>query len=145
MMIIIIGRMYDSILVTEHVLYPTYSSTLDNHSATFAREECRLPEYFYEALAFNVSVAGDYSFWSHSDFDTYGYLYRDDFNRFETAMNRLSSDDDNCEYQQFNTVHRLLPNITYILVVTTSQVGETGKFSVISSGPASMQFSRVGK
>jgi hypothetical protein len=143
-MIIIIGRMYDSILVTEHVLYPTYSSTLDNHSATFAREECRLPEYFYEALAFNVSVAGDYSFWSHSDFDTYGYLYRDDFNPSGPLDKLLAHDYSRCGDGWFYIHRSLMPNVRYILVVTTIDGGKTGKFSVISSGSTMIQFAPLG-
>jgi hypothetical protein len=129
----------------QHVLYPTYSSALDFRSAIYAREVCLLPNYFYEALAFKVSIAGDYNLWSYSDMNTYGYLYRDDFNPRRPIMNRLSSDDDSCGSEQFHIAHRLLPNIRYVLVVTTRLSSDTGKFSVIDIGPGPIQFTPLGE
>jgi hypothetical protein len=122
-----------------------YESLLDKHSATHARDVCLLPNYFYEALEFNISIAGDYTFWSHSDVNTYGYLYRDDFNPFQPLVNRLSEDDDRCGNGQFQINRRLFPNTTYILVVTTYGVNATGAFSVISAGPTTVRFVRLGQ
>jgi hypothetical protein len=135
----VIRCIYDFILVIEPVMYPIYSSTFDKHSAIYTPEVCLSPNYFYEALAFNVSIAGMYSFWSHSGMKTYGYLYHDVFNPFQPTMNRFSSNDYSCGNGRFHTTHRLLPKKTYILVVTTRWVGESGRFSVISYGPTSIQ------
>jgi hypothetical protein len=122
-----------------------YESTLDNRSATFAREDCLLSNYFYKALSFNVSIAGDYTFWSHSYMNTYDYLHRDDFNPHWPTMNRLSVDDDGCGSQQFHIAHRLLLDMKYVLVVTTRLSSDTGKFSVIEMGPAPIQFTPLGE
>jgi hypothetical protein len=127
-------------LETAYMVSSVYESLLDKRSQTYAREVCLLPNYFYEALAFNVSIAGDYTFWSHSYMNTYGYLYRDDFNPRRPTMNRLSGDDDGCGNQQFHITHRLLPSMKYVLVVTTQLASDTGKFSVIEMGPAPIQF-----
>jgi hypothetical protein len=122
-----------------------YESLLDKHSVTYARDVCLLPNYFYEALAFNVSIAGEYSFWSHSDIDTYGYLYRADFNPLQPAVDQISRNDDSCVNRQFLIAHHLLPNTTYILVVTTSYAGEASGFSIISRGSTSVQFVCLGR
>jgi hypothetical protein len=122
-----------------------YESLLDKHSATYARDVCLLPNYFYEALAFNVSIAGEYSFWSDSDINTYGYLYRNDFNPFQPTRYLLSSDDDLCDNKQFRIVYRLLPNTTFILVVTSAAMNTTGRFSIISAGPTAVRFVRHGQ
>jgi hypothetical protein len=129
----------------QNVLYPTYSSALDYCSATYAREVCLLPHYYYEALAFKVSITGDYNLWSYSDMNTYGYLYVDGFNPFQPTTNRLSSNDNWCDNGQFHIAHRLAPNTTYILVITTSDVNATGTFSVMSAGPALIQIVRLGQ
>jgi hypothetical protein len=142
LLISIISHIFDFILDVEHVLHSTYSSALDYRSAIYTRGVCLLPNYFYEALAFNVSIAGNHSFWSHSDIDTVGYLYQDDFNPFQPQVNRLSSDDDSCGNSQFLIAHHLLPNTIYILVVPTHGVNAIGRFSVMSAGSATIQFFR---
>jgi hypothetical protein len=136
---------YDSVLDMEPMVYPIYSSVLDKRSAIYAREVYLSPNYFYEALAFNVSIAGEYSFWSHSDINTYGSLYVGIFNPFQPVVNRLSEDDDNCLSKQFHFAHHLSPNTRYILVVTSAGVNATGSFSIISAGPAAIQFVRSGE
>jgi hypothetical protein len=137
-----ITYIHDSVVDMQPVLYPTYSSVLDNRSAIYAREVCLLPNYFYEALVFNVSIAGDYTFWSHSDINTYGYLYHDVFNPLQPATNRIISDDAGCNNKQFHFTRRLHPNTTYILVVTTYRANAIGRFSIISGGPTAIQFFR---
>jgi hypothetical protein len=143
--VLIIRSIDDSVLGTQNVLYPAYSSTLDNRSATYASDVCRLPNKFYEALSFNVSIAGNYTFWSHSDIDTNDNFYRDDFNPFQSAKNQLNVITYRCHNREFYIVYHLYPNTKYILVVSTSRVNTTGSFSVISHGPTSIQLVRVGK
>jgi hypothetical protein len=139
-----IRHIYDSVLDMQNVLYRTYSSAFDNHSAIYAREVCLSPNYFYEALEFNVSIAGNYSFWGHSGIETYGYLYRDDFNPSSSLDNLVADGLNSYDYEWFYLYHPLMPNITYILVVTSIKGGKTGNFSVVSSGPAIMQFAALG-
>jgi hypothetical protein len=122
-----------------------YESLLDKHSATYARDVCLLPNYFYEALAFNVSIAGEYSFWSDSDINTYGYLYRNDFNPFQPTRYLLSVNNGKCHKKQFHIARHLYPNTRYILVVTSAGVNATGGFSIISAGPTAVRFVRLGQ
>jgi hypothetical protein len=136
---------YDSVLDMEPMVYPIYSSVLDKRSAIYAREVCLSPNYFYEVLAFNVSIAGEYSFWSDSDINTYGSLYVGIFNPFQPVVNRLQEDDDDCFSKQFHFAHRLSLNTEYFLVVTTSNEVETGRFSIISAGPTAVRFVRQGQ
>jgi hypothetical protein len=127
------------------VLYPTYSSALDSRSAIYAREVCRPSNYYYEALAFNISVAGDYTFWSHSDMSAHGVLYHDDFNPFQPVTNRISSGDDTCGPWILRITHHLLLNTTYVFFFSTRSVGVTGRFSVVSAGPTGIRFAPLGK
>jgi hypothetical protein len=129
----------------EHVLYPIYSYTLDYRSAVYAREVCELLNYPYAALPFNASIARNYTFWSHSDMNTYGSLYRDDFNPFQPSTNQISRSYYGCGNSQFRISGGLLSNTKYIVVVSTSDVNATGTWSVISEGPTSIQFVRLGK
>jgi hypothetical protein len=122
-----------------------YESTLDGHSAIFARQVCLVSDYFYEPLEFTVSIAGNYSFWSHSTIDTFGHLYHDDFNLFQSAMNQLSSNDDSCGNGQFQIFDSLLPNKKHVLVITSFGVSKTSDFSLISAGSMSIQFIRLSK
>jgi hypothetical protein len=121
-----------------------YESLLSKHSAIYAREVSLLPNYFYEALAFNVSITGNYTFWSNSEINTYGYLYCDDFNPFQPLVNRLTEDDSRCGKGQFHIAHHLLRNMKYVLVVTTHGVNAAGRFWIISAGPTTVRIVRHG-
>jgi hypothetical protein len=132
-------------LETACMVSSVYESLLGKRSGTYARERCLSSNYFYEALVFNVSIAGNYSFWIHSDFNTYGYLYHDVFDAFQPTVNQLSRNDYDCSYWQPHVDHHLLSNTKYILVVTTHWVGVTGSFSVTYDGPTSIQLVRLSK
>jgi hypothetical protein len=116
-----------------------YASVLSNNSATFSREKCMLPN-FYVALEFNVSINDYYSIWSQSNFDTYGYLYREVFTPSQPSINQLAYNHGRCGNRQLGIDYELLSNTTYVLVVTTNLRSNTGNFSLIAVGPAAINF-----
>jgi hypothetical protein len=83
----------------------------------------------------NVNESDYYTFFSKSDMDTYGYLYKDNFNPNIPYINVLAQNDGDCDNDQFMFTVALESNITYILVVTTYYSDITGAFSVVASGP----------
>lgn len=125
---------------------PAYSSELMKNSQTYSRN-CRISNYYYETVEINVVTAGVYSLLSSSDIDTYGYIYKDDFNPFKPVTNIIAEDDDSCvNYaEQFQLNVNLLANTKYILIVTTSYPNVTGKFSIFVTGPGKLSLNRTGE
>jgi hypothetical protein len=148
-----IGEFHDCFLdnlanqnITNTSLVTTvYASVLSNDSASFSREKCVLPNFFYVALEFNVSIHGYYSIWSESTINTYGYLYDDVFSPYQPNMNQLASDYGGCGDGQFGIVYMLLTHTRYVFVVTTRLPNETGNFLLKAYGPASVHFIPLGE
>ncbi len=94
-----------------------------------------------------MATAGFYTLLSSSNIDTYGYIYKHDFNPFKPLTNIFSENDDGGAYytQQFQFIVNLLANTRYILVVTTSSPNVTGKFSIFVSGPDKVSLNRIGE
>ena len=75
--------------------------------------------------------------------DTYGYLYKDNFDPNNPYINQLLYSDSGCSNSQFRLTADLQSNTTYILVVTTYYPNVTGLFSVISSGPKNVNLKGI--
>lgn len=116
---------------------------MTTHSQLYGREECKSSNVYYEAIQINVNTSDFYSFSSDGDFDTYGYLYKDYFDPFNTRENFISENDDACANSQFLLGRHLLFNTTYVLVVTTYRSDTTGKFSIIASGTHEVILNRI--
>ena len=74
---------------------------------------------------------------SESSIDTYGYLYRYNFDPTSPYSNLLVSDDDSggdgqCQMYQYLNIGEL-----YYVVVTTKDADVTGTFTIITGGLAS--------
>jgi len=82
-----------------------------------------------------VKTTGYYTFDSSSSFDTYGYLYQENFYPSYPSYNLMSSDDDSAGSGQFQLTGNLQSDIKYVLVFTTYAQRTTGPFSIIASGP----------
>ncbi|CAF1360240.1 unnamed protein product, partial [Adineta steineri] len=82
-----------------------------------------------------VVETGYYGLSSTSSMDTFGDIYKDDFNPMNPFENLLLQDYRSCTYQDFKLIVYLHTGTTYILVVTTSSPNMTGKFSILTSGP----------
>ncbi len=111
-----------------------YSSQLTVDSPIYYRD-CEVPKCHYHTLQINVSTTGLYVLWSKSNINTYGYIYKDDFNPLKPSENLLLQHNGDCNNGQFKLIIDLKINIQYILVVTTHQPNEIGDFSIFISGP----------
>jgi hypothetical protein len=120
-----------------------YSSALTNNSQTYCRQDyCKDTIYYYEAIQINVSTSGNYSIWSNSNIDTYGYIYDNSFNpSFPTQYLLLY--DDGAGNGQFMFTMTLHPLINYILVATTFLQNTIGEFTIYATGLAMLSFSRL--
>jgi hypothetical protein len=105
----------------------------------FSRHADQLEKhYYYATIQFTVSIKGTYTFISSSPINTYGYLYRDQFNPADLSMKLISEDDDSNGQEQFRITAILQPDQKYFLVITTYSPETTGEFSIVSSGPATV-------
>jgi hypothetical protein len=117
------------------IIYSNYSNALTLNSETFSRNGINGSVYYYNAIEVQVTTTGTYTFKSSSSLDTYGYLYRRNFDPSYPASSLMSYDDDGAGSSQFQFANNLRSDIKYILVVTTYGQSTTGAFSIIASGP----------
>ncbi|CAF4245082.1 unnamed protein product [Rotaria sp. Silwood2] len=106
-----------------------YSSNLTTNSPTFS-PDCRIPDFYYNAVQISVVTSSWYRLWSASNIVTYGYIYKDNFNPLIPFENLLTKDDGSCGNGQFWLRVYLEANIKYILVVTTYYPNVTGTFFI---------------
>jgi hypothetical protein len=116
------------------VIRQIYSSALTVDSPTYYRD-CNIPNYHYESIQVNVVTTGLYTIWSNSSVDTYGYIYKENFDSLKPVENLLSQHSGSCNQGQFKLIIALEAYTTYILVVTTYRPSITGNFSIFVSGP----------
>jgi hypothetical protein len=127
---------------TPDVIRLIYSSELTTDSPTYYRD-CQTPNYHYESIQVNVAITGLYSIWSRSTVDTYGYIYKDNFDSLKPVENLLSQHSGICNVGQFKLIIDLQADTTYILVVTTYRPNMTGNFSIFVSGPDNVTLSPI--
>ncbi|CAF3917205.1 unnamed protein product [Adineta steineri] len=111
-----------------------YSLQLTTESQTYSRD-CRKSNYYYQAIQMNVMETGYYALNSISSMNTFGNIYKDDFDPMSPFENLLSQDYRACGHQNFKFIAYLHAGTRYILVVTTSSPNITGNFSILTSGP----------
>ncbi|CAF1540612.1 unnamed protein product, partial [Adineta steineri] len=116
------------------VVQSNYSSELNTSSQIYSRD-CRKSNYYYETIQVNVVETGYYALSSNSSMDTFGDIYKDDFNLMNRFENLLSQDYRSCSHQDFKFIAYLHTGTKYILVMTTSSPNMTGNFSILASGP----------
>jgi hypothetical protein len=119
-------------------------SELNVSSPTYYRD-CKTPNYYYQALQINVSTTGSYILWSASTINTYGYIYKDEFDQFKPFENLLLQNSGNCNHGQFKLMIDLQANTKYILVVTTYHPNITGHFSIVVSGLNNISLNHLSK
>ncbi len=122
----------------------TYSSMLTTDSQTYHHTDSVFStDQYYEAIEVKVFMEGIYHFTSSSLLDTYGYIYKYSFDPSHQKWNLLSDYDNGGDNKQFELTVSLWPGITYILIVTTRYTKSVGEFSIVVSGPASVNFTRT--
>ncbi|UJR07947.1 hypothetical protein I4U23_012226 [Adineta vaga] len=114
-----------------------YSGSLSVYSLAFSRPG-KTERYYYQAVQFQPARTGIYSFASSSSWDTYGLLYSFPFNPLYPSSNLIQQDDDSNGNDQFRIIANLEYSRTYVLVFTTYSAQVTGSFSILTSGPSSI-------
>ncbi len=109
----------------------------------YARARCGSANYYYEAIEVNVIETGYYIIISNSTIDVDGFIYKNNFDVFNSRMNLILNDANSGCNQQFKILIRLQMNTTYILVVTTSYTNVTGAFSVLVFGPSNVSMNHI--
>jgi hypothetical protein len=122
----------------------TYSGALSG-GQVFNRPDGYPQEYYYfHAIQITVSTAGIYTFTSHSNMDTVGYLYDSSFDPSNPSANLIADDDNSGDGpRQFRIEAYLQGGRTYIVVVTTHEERVTGTFSISAVGPASVSLMSI--
>jgi hypothetical protein len=122
-----------------------YPSKLTVDSPTYYRD-CEVPKCRFETLEVNVTTKGVYVFWSQSTINnTYGYIYKNDFDSMKPFENLLLQHDGYCNDGQFKLIIDLEINTRYVLVVTTHRPNMIGNFSVFISGPNNVTVNHISK
>lgn len=120
------------------------SSTVDIQ--TYVHRQCLKYNYYYEDLQINVNTSGLYSFLINSSVVRYGFIYKDQFNPFNTSDNLYSNFFYQCFHgDAFGLAANLQFNVTYFLILTKYNRYGIGTFSVIASGPEKVIFNRICK
>jgi hypothetical protein len=122
-----------------------YSSKLTVDSPTYYRN-CEVPKCHYETLEIYVATKGEYVLWSESPIsNTYGYIYKNDFNSLKPSENVLLQHDGYCNDGQLKLIVDLEINTRYVLVVTTHRPNTIGNFSIFISGPNNVTLNHISK
>ncbi|CAF1391897.1 unnamed protein product [Adineta steineri] len=123
---------------------PNYSSELTTNSQTYSRD-CQKSNYYYETIRMNVMKNGYYGLKSASSINTFGDIYKDDFNPMDPFENLLIQDYQSCADKDFTFIANLHTGTKYILVVTTLSPNITGNFSILTTGINTIILNRYGK
>lgn len=122
-----------------------YSSALTTNSPTYCRVICGQSKFYYETSSVSVAKSGKYHFSSKSHIDTYGYLYKHNFDPLNPRQNLLVENNDRGKKRQLKFKVHLESQTTYVLVMTTSLPNVTGLFSIIVFGSKSVKFPQTSK
>jgi hypothetical protein len=120
-----------------------YTSELTKDTPTY-RRDCGKGSYHYQTIEVNVEESGNYGFDSNSSTIIYGYIYKSSFDPFNPNENLIAQSNFICNEFHFYLATHLDVNITYILVVTTLESNSQGEFSVLVTGPNTVNFNRTG-
>jgi hypothetical protein len=102
-----------------------------------------MANYYYEAVQVNVNVTDRYFFFSDSDINMCGFMYKNYFDPNNPTENKQLDIVENCKTGQFKLRTELYSNTTYILAVTTFDANAKGSFNIIASGPNNVIFKRL--
>jgi hypothetical protein len=111
----------------------------------YSRTGCDLPIFYFEAIQLKVNKNDSYTIISSSTINTFGYIYKNEFNSLNPSINRILRDDDSCNNDQFKLIGNFSANMTYIVIVTTHDPNVTGAFSIIVSGVEKVSLERLGE
>jgi hypothetical protein len=96
---------------------------------------------YYQAIEILVNTSGYYDIRSLSNMNTYGCLYRGNYNPSDIS-NQITCNDDYV-HDQFGFSSYLEAGVSYTLLFTTLYSGVTGPYSVVAYGPDKMKFTPI--
>ena len=136
-------------LLRNHFLFEyfldQYSSLLTSDNLNYCLNgSCDSFKLYYEVIPLTISINGNYKITSNSTFDTYGLIYRDNFNPNALSVNLIMENNDDGGNNQFLWNIYLQVSIQYLIVVTTSTNRTTGSFTISINGPGNIRFSQTG-
>ncbi len=109
----------------------------------FSQTDCDTSTYYYEAIQVEVLQSGCYNLVSNSKIDTYSYIDENYFKPVFTTDKLFLEIGRGHRNDQYELQASLLINTKYILVVTTFNPNMTGMFSVLVTGPNSVNLKRI--
>ncbi|CAF1365095.1 unnamed protein product [Adineta ricciae] len=117
------------------------TSALTTNSQTFCRQTpCIMYSHYAQTFEINITTSGTYYFHTNGTIDTYGCRYVDTINASDPYTNRLLCDDNGYDNGQFMLVVLLESTSKNFIVVSTKTIGVTGSFTIIGTGPSSIDF-----
>ena len=123
------------------IIQSEYSLQFTTNSRKYCRDY-KKPSYHYETFEIHVKKTGSYVLWSKSEIDTYGYLYKDDFDPFQPFGNLIDQHGGKCNQGQLKFTRNFDENTKYILVITTYYPNTTGNFTILISGENNVTMNR---
>jgi hypothetical protein len=125
------------------VISLTFQLALNTDSQMYSRL-CNWENFYYETFEVKVPEIRSYTIQSSSNIDTYGYIYENRFNPFNTTENLLASDDNGGGTGgQFKFEIPLYVGTTYILVVTTVSPKQIGEIKISLLGLTNVTVRRL--
>jgi len=114
-----------------------YSSNLSvNSHKCNHNKECRLLNFYCEMIEIHTKEEGLYTITSDSTKDLVGYIHKNNFTLFDLNINKIGSDYNSHDNNQFKITLYRQANISFLLIVTTAQELEQGEFSITILGPS---------
>ncbi len=137
-MIDFIFHLVYALLVPQNVYSSSWSTNNQIYSRNYDKQY-----FYYESIQIKVIKTGYYVIHSYSKIDSYGFLYKNTFNPLNPSENLLNTEDDSVFDLQFRFDIHLTGNMTCVLVITTYDVKETGRFSIVVQGPNKVILERL--
>lgn len=98
-------------------------------------KECSTVREHYELVQIYVSKSGTYSITINGSLDTYIHLYEDNFYPFVPLGNLILENYGRCHGAPSQFISHLQVQRRYLITVNSMELGKTGEFSILVSGP----------
>lgn len=121
-----------------------YSAELTNSSHKCNRLNCRVFNFYCEIIEIHTTEEGYYVVTTASDVEMVQHLYENNFTLFDLATNAIEPNGTvNCDSQMEMVLYRQM-NTSFILILTTYDELEQGRFSITVNGPSNVSIKRTG-
>lgn len=124
----------------------SYSLTLINKSRKCSRDEieCGALNFYCEIIEIDVLETGYYTIMSNNIMNVYGQVYEKNLTFFDLSMNEIQTDGIQHCAIRFPISLLRQKNTSFVLLVTTQEPHELGKFLLTINGPTHVQIKHIG-